>query len=536
MVTVARVVAVGVLALCAGVAGSVPPEGAAGVDTKAPTVTLERAVHFPAPSGDDVRVEPGTYVIEQHEQGLRLVTAADPPRQPILLQASKSVLSEPVQAPSAVLMPDSDPDRVHLMVYLRDKEFFETMGSYSGVRSRFLGIDLTPEGVIEEATCGAICTEIEKQRNKWTTVQRQTGTTFKYFYGVPDCVSLDQNDLDCVFFSLPSPSPIMHKHWEQALTTTDLKELARVPFQSHDCVKSGDTRFHCFMVSPTAFTFSGKTPKWQYILVGLGLPPAGGPVYYLNCVFNSPNGFDCLTIDGAWRANHNSYNGFEWSGWKKLPDNSISVEAPSCVRPSTTSLRCFVLGPGHHMYEGLWDSNSKQWSNWTDHSVGLNVPIEAGPKCFSRTTNRIDCILIGSGNRPIYWRQWDGMKWSPWLRAGSDAQTRLATGAMAPVTLGWARCDTSGDSRIDCLALGDNVKLYHNQLRYDSSHPSGVWTGWLERPLKADSTLPDFGTLQTCLSWKWRRFDAGDWLTRIDCFAKSQRNEGSIYQFFYYKP
>jgi hypothetical protein len=55
-----------------GVAGFVT----AATVASAPTITLEKAVHFTTPAGEDVVVGPGTYDVEVVKEGLRAEGAA----------------------------------------------------------------------------------------------------------------------------------------------------------------------------------------------------------------------------------------------------------------------------------------------------------------------------------------------------------------------------------------------------------------------------------------------------------------------------
>lgn len=103
----------------------------------APSITIEKAVHFVTPSGEDVLVQPGTYEVEAVEKGLRLRPKDGKPEDAKLIQAQAIANDAKLTAPEVMLGPGAgDADRLHVMLFLPDGQGFDAVGSFSGVQTR----------------------------------------------------------------------------------------------------------------------------------------------------------------------------------------------------------------------------------------------------------------------------------------------------------------------------------------------------------------------------------------------------------------
>jgi hypothetical protein len=108
---------------------------ASSEETRPPTITLDRAVHFTAADGGYIQVPAATYRIEQAgESGLRLAKEG---AQPIEIQATTIPHEESVSAPLAVaVVEEGQDDTLHLVLVVPGGQALDALGSFSGTRSR----------------------------------------------------------------------------------------------------------------------------------------------------------------------------------------------------------------------------------------------------------------------------------------------------------------------------------------------------------------------------------------------------------------
>jgi hypothetical protein len=99
------------------------------------TITLDRAVQFMAPDGNDVHLSPGTYHIEQlGETQLRLLT---PDGQRIQIAATKTSHEETIFAPTAIGVIEEGPDDyIHVVLLLPGGQALDGAGLMTQVQSR----------------------------------------------------------------------------------------------------------------------------------------------------------------------------------------------------------------------------------------------------------------------------------------------------------------------------------------------------------------------------------------------------------------
>lgn len=106
----------------------------------AATVELAQAVHFIAPSGDDVVLEASTYTVEPAEQWIRLIPEGGSRTDAILLAADVTSPNQslPEVTPSSIQARSfsTGEDEHYLVLLLPNGQSWVAKGSYSGVRTR----------------------------------------------------------------------------------------------------------------------------------------------------------------------------------------------------------------------------------------------------------------------------------------------------------------------------------------------------------------------------------------------------------------
>lgn len=105
-------------------------------ETTVLTVTLDRAIHFTAPDGTDVVAEAGTYSVQPTGiSSLRLFPQTEQPA--IEIQTETTIHEETISAPTALLIAEEgQEDEMHLVLLLPDGQGLDTVGTFSGTRSR----------------------------------------------------------------------------------------------------------------------------------------------------------------------------------------------------------------------------------------------------------------------------------------------------------------------------------------------------------------------------------------------------------------
>jgi hypothetical protein len=107
--------------------------GVAYADT---TMTLEQAVHFTNAEGSDLVLNAGTYAVEPAEEWLRIIQDGGNTVDAHLIEAHVGKHDESLDAPLALSGKGENPDSHHIVLLLPDGKKYETVGTYSGVRSR----------------------------------------------------------------------------------------------------------------------------------------------------------------------------------------------------------------------------------------------------------------------------------------------------------------------------------------------------------------------------------------------------------------
>jgi len=100
------------------------------------TVTLEQPVHFTNAEGSDVVLEAGEYAVEPAEGWLRITPSEGQAVDALLLEAQSAEHEESLTAPLVISAQGEQADTHHLALLLPDGKRLESIGSYSGLRSR----------------------------------------------------------------------------------------------------------------------------------------------------------------------------------------------------------------------------------------------------------------------------------------------------------------------------------------------------------------------------------------------------------------
>lgn len=104
------------------------------------TVTLDQSVHFTTAEGSDVVLDAGDYDVDAADEWLRVTPSEGQAVDALLLEAQLARHEEALKAPLGVSAQGESPDTHHLALLLPDGKRLETIGSYSGIRSRGLSL------------------------------------------------------------------------------------------------------------------------------------------------------------------------------------------------------------------------------------------------------------------------------------------------------------------------------------------------------------------------------------------------------------
>ncbi len=112
-----------------GVPGTVAHAAAA-----AATLTIERSVHFSAPGGKDVVIEPGPYAVDMPAEAQLRLTGEG--KSAVVIEALRVSHAEAIATPRALAIPGDQPDTLHVVFLLPNEQGLDAVGSYSGTRPR----------------------------------------------------------------------------------------------------------------------------------------------------------------------------------------------------------------------------------------------------------------------------------------------------------------------------------------------------------------------------------------------------------------
>ena len=100
-------------------------------------IYLEKPVHFLSPDGDGLKVQPGTYSVENAGKGIRLVT--DEKVGDLLLETHSDKDDDALDIPVALSLPgeaEEEADFHYIVLMTPNGESFQALGTYSGIHQR----------------------------------------------------------------------------------------------------------------------------------------------------------------------------------------------------------------------------------------------------------------------------------------------------------------------------------------------------------------------------------------------------------------
>lgn len=102
-------------------------------------VTFGQPVHFTAPDGSPIAVQPGTYTAESSEKAIRLIPGGDSQNPLIIIEAQQGTHDTDLKDFLALSFPGTTPKELdfhYLMLLLPNGQSLEATGSYSGIQTR----------------------------------------------------------------------------------------------------------------------------------------------------------------------------------------------------------------------------------------------------------------------------------------------------------------------------------------------------------------------------------------------------------------
>ena len=102
-------------------------------------VTFDKPVHFTAPDGSPIAVQPGTYTAEAFEKAIRLIPGEDSQNPLISIEAQQGTHDTDLENFLALSFPGTTPKELdfhYLMLLLPNGQSLEATGSYSGIQTR----------------------------------------------------------------------------------------------------------------------------------------------------------------------------------------------------------------------------------------------------------------------------------------------------------------------------------------------------------------------------------------------------------------
>jgi Lipase (class 3) len=113
-------------------------------------IALEKTVHFNAPDGTSVAIDPGDYVVAAGDRSLRLNFPDSPSI--IVVAASPGTHEEAIKSPTPLSFAEEDQaDIHHIVLLLPGGKSLDAVGTYSGIMPRGLGDRLAQRPLIQKA-------------------------------------------------------------------------------------------------------------------------------------------------------------------------------------------------------------------------------------------------------------------------------------------------------------------------------------------------------------------------------------------------
>ena len=177
-----------------------------------------------------------------------------------------------------------------------------------------------------------------------------------------------------------------------------------------------------------------------------------------DCLTVGPNELDCFAVDTEGVFIHGT--GTSKPAWEKR--DGKFMRTPSCVSLDSKTFDCFVLA-SNGTIRHIARRGDGYWSGWTD----IKNAITSDLSCTLRVQHTIDCFARGGG----------GM-WQLFWNGQSGGAERRGGGLTSPPA-----CVSSTPRRIDCVARGDDFRMYH------IAADGGAWGTW--NPISDDKLTSD---------------------------------------------
>ena len=157
-------------------------------------VEFSSAIHFLTPTGDDVKVGPGTFEVELTESWLKLVPAGQGNTEAVLLEATLGTHEETLERAEVRLESEGEnSDVVHLAMLLADGAGLEAIGTKSGIRPRGGNLAFLTKRTGKSGRFSQIPNLKRKSLGKAANPSKALSNQLK---GLP-AISMSTNEVDC---------------------------------------------------------------------------------------------------------------------------------------------------------------------------------------------------------------------------------------------------------------------------------------------------------------------------------------------------
>jgi pimeloyl-ACP methyl ester carboxylesterase len=303
-----------------------------------PVILLDKTVHFAAPDGTPVLVNPGGYIVEAVDKSLRL-TVPDG-ESPLVVSASPGTHKEAIKSPTALSFAEDGgrSDIHHIVLLFPDGKSLDAVGTYSGIMPRGLKERLAQQSLIQKAN-----------RMK----EQFQARIHDRLFGAPPPFSAGPNAFNVAFneravgaapanaYLLTYLVTLIYPEFLDQLSGDPLKQdveyVERLHTNAQDFVQEYASRTHHLFWNPAAPPDPTNQPP-QYVWVwgsSGGWDPEAMVISTTKTVI--------VVIRGTDRVAGKKKFGYNWAEWIKSDLN----ERP--VAPDVAGLKGFV-------HEGFWKS------------------------------------------------------------------------------------------------------------------------------------------------------------------------------------
>ncbi|TFG61210.1 MAG: hypothetical protein E4H32_07645, partial [Nitrospirales bacterium] len=140
----------GIIAMLGLAYACTTPQSTQTMDQGSPIVEIDRETHFLTPTGEDVVVFPGAYLVQAEKDGLRLIAEEGTSSESVMIEATSTTHEQTLAGPTAVTLSDKEDENI-VALLMPDGKSLEATGSHSGVLSRAAPRAKTPQSRIKQA-------------------------------------------------------------------------------------------------------------------------------------------------------------------------------------------------------------------------------------------------------------------------------------------------------------------------------------------------------------------------------------------------